>query len=229
MNAGRDAYYTFGPRRGKNGSPGVAFCLEAGGGAAKIRAAGAFHVGGAVWSCAVNRRCLLNCLWLAAACLLTGCAPPSLEARLSSEDPKVRVGAAVELAGGGPAGAQPADAHRLTPADVDAKLIHLLADEDEGVRFYAAAALYRRTGQRFDFQPQGSLRERAESIRRWIDWHATKYPGSARAKPGYAEAQPGGQGKFDDLQARLKAVLGEGGSAPAESGKPAVTDGAGKT
>lgn len=91
-----------------------------------------------------------------------GCVPP-LQDRLASEDPKVRAAAVYEVCQADGQGAERA-------------LIRLLADEDEGVRFFASAGLYRLTGQRLSYEAQGRLGERAESIGRWVTWYATKYP-----------------------------------------------------
>jgi len=132
---------------------------------------------------------------LAILLLLAGCERPTLRARLASDDPKVRIGAIFDLTSA-PAG------------DAEAQLIYLLADEDEGVRFFAAAALYRRTGERLGFEAQGRLRDRIEAIERWIGWHAETYPNSGPL--------------FDDLKRDLDSVLGGSASvAPA----PAATEG----
>ena len=56
------------------------------------------------------------------------------------------------------------------------RLIRLLEDDDEGVRFYASAALYRRSGERFGYVAQGRPDERAAAIRKAIVWHNEKYP-----------------------------------------------------
>lgn len=130
--------------------------------------------------------------WVLPAVLVAahGCVAPTLEERLASEDPTVRVGAVYELAG-------------EAGSEADVHLIHLLADEDEGVRFFAAACLGRRTGKRFDYQAQGSLRERAHSVRRWVDWYVAGHPGT--------------EDKFTDLDGWLTA-LGVG-AGQAESGQ----------
>lgn len=111
---------------------------------------------------------LVNVIVLAVALAgAAGCemSKPPLEERLASGDPKLRGSAAVDLV-------------TSERADATVRLIHLLADPDEGVRFFAGAALRRRTGQSFGFQAQGPLRERAEAIQHWIDWYVAAHPGS---------------------------------------------------
>jgi len=122
---------------------------------------------------------------IAAAVIATcGCAAPTLQERLGSDDPQVRCAAVHELSVG----------HEAT--DVAVRLIHMLADEDEGVRFLAAAGLHRVTGRRFDFQAQAGLRERAEAIGRWVDWYVAEHPGE--------------EGRFEALSEMLN-VLDVGG------------------
>jgi HEAT repeat protein len=130
---------------------------------------------------------------------VAGCVEPTLEERLASTDPKARVGAVFDLAG-----------EAMPDAEATAHLIHLLADEDEGVRLFAAAALRRRTGQRYGFLPSVCPRHRAAAIHKWIDWHSGTYPqttdrfadlkkviaayADACAEPGAAgEAKPSGR------------------------------------
>ncbi len=93
-----------------------------------------------------------------------GCVVP-LEERLESERPRERVGAVYELA-------QRGDANAVR------RMIPLLVDDDEGVRFYAAVALRRATGKDFGYRAQGPLAERARVVRRWVDWFVAEHPES---------------------------------------------------
>ncbi|MBN2583141.1 MAG: HEAT repeat domain-containing protein [Planctomycetes bacterium] len=111
-----------------------------------------------------------------------GCDPvggPTLEKRLVSDNPRERVGAVRELADS-------------QDPESDIRLIHLLADQDEGVRFFAAAALHRRTEKRFDYQAEAPLRQREAAIARWIEWYCQEHP----------EAGP----KFEGLLASMKTL-----------------------
>jgi len=107
---------------------------------------------------------------------LAGCSEPPAKTRLASREPLVRVAAVHDL------GSQ------NTPENVRL-LIGALLDEDDGVRFYAAAALFRLTGQRFGYEPQAAPPERIKAIGRWIDWYVGKHPESAA--------------EFNTLRARL--------------------------
>jgi hypothetical protein len=123
-------------------------------------------------------------IWLLLAALfaVSGCLPKieaPLAQRLVSEDPQTRVGAAVDLAD------EP-------QGEADGQLVRLLADQDEAVRFYASAALKRRTGQRFDYQSQGTLLERAAAVRKWIAWCEKTYPET--------------EGQFSGLEKRLDVI-----------------------
>ena len=112
----------------------------------------------------VSERRVVMCLMACAVAAASGCAGPTLESRLACGDPRIRSAAVYELA-------------TVGGAEADVRLIHLLADEDEGVRFLAAAGLHRRTGRSFDFQAQGGLRARAAAIRRWAAWYVAEHPG----------------------------------------------------
>lgn len=115
----------------------------------------------------MHQRYVLTCLaCVSLACTVCGCVKPlSIDERLASGDPRLRADAAHELG----AAAYP---------EAEVRLIHLLADEDEGVRFFAAAALHRRTGERFGYLPQGDLGGRAAAVRRWVDWYIDGHPGT---------------------------------------------------
>lgn len=104
---------------------------------------------------------------------LAGCAEPTLEERLVSMDPQVRISAVFDLSG-----------EAMPEAEATAHLIRLLADEDEGVRLFAAAALHRRTGQRRGFFPSGCPRHRAAAIRKWVAWCSQTYPQTSK---GFAD------------------------------------------
>ena len=132
-------------------------------------------------------------LLLSLAAALAGCTgggKPPIEERLASGDPKDRASAAYDLA------KEPAP-------EADVRLIHLLADEDEAVRFFAAKALKDRTGERFDFQSEAALAERAASIRQWIAWAEATYPTT--------------QGRFDELRGQIAGLEGKPGT---EDGHP---------
>jgi hypothetical protein len=106
-----------------------------------------------------------------------GAAGRNVERRLASERPQDRAGAVASLVQG------------RHPDDM-VHLIHLLADPDEGVRFFAAAGLHRRTGERFGYSPEAPLRERETAIAEWVRWYCREHP----------EAGP----RFEALLAGLK-------------------------
>jgi len=90
---------------------------------------------------------------------------PSLQERLASKNPRLRVSAA----------------HQLSDSDhpeAEVKLIHLLADRDQGVRFFAAASLRKRTGKRMGYNAELPLRRREEAISKWVDWYCASHPDS---------------------------------------------------
>ncbi len=99
--------------------------------------------------------------------LVGGCLNPTLEQRLASDNPRLRVSAAHELAGS-------------DDPQAEVRLIHLLADQDQSVRFFAAAGLRRRTGQRLGYNTERPLRERELAISKWVDWYCSSHPDSRR-------------------------------------------------
>jgi hypothetical protein len=116
-------------------------------------------------------------LWVWPLLAMLGCAESGdPRQKLASQDPQIRVAAVCDLAN------HPAP-------DSQILLIQTLADQDEGVRFYAAAALHRLTGKRFDFEVQGDPRQRREAILRWVDWYTSEHPDAA--------------GQFEALRSRL--------------------------
>ena len=139
----------------------------------------------------MSERRVVVCLMACAVAVASGCAEPTLESRLAAADPRIRCAAVYELSTG-------------VDPEADVRLIHLLADEDEGVRFLAAAGLHRRAGRSFDFQAQGGLRERAAAIRRWAAWYVAEHPGE--------------EDRFTDLLTRLDALDGGGADEPADRG-----------
>jgi hypothetical protein len=118
---------------------------------------------------------------LIAALLMSGCAPATLEERLASSDPKVRVGAAYEL-------------EKVPGGDSDVRLIHLLMDEDAAVRLFSSIALKKRHDRGFGFLAEGPLADRAAAVRKWIAW--------------CEETLPATRGRFDDMNGRLEAIEG---------------------
>ncbi len=114
--------------------------------------------------------------------LIVGCADSAGGEDHRSANPRVRAGAVCAMA----------DCDQQRSA---AQLIRMLDDDDEGVRFYAAAALYRRAGDRFGYEAQAEPSVRAEGIRRAIEWHKATYPDSA--------------GELDDLAEHLDDVYGK--------------------
>jgi hypothetical protein len=50
------------------------------------------------------------------------------------------------------------------------RLIHDLDDSDPAVRFYAIEALYRLTGERFEYNYFSREAERREAVQRWRRW-----------------------------------------------------------
>jgi len=116
----------------------------------------------------------VNAFWAALSAMLlavatAGCDPAGrggIERRLASEQPQERASAARDLV-------------QSNAPDTDIRLIHLLADPDEGGRFFAAAALYRRTGERFGYKAEAPLREREASIAQYVQWYCQKHPDAA--------------------------------------------------
>ncbi|HOI55787.1 MAG TPA: hypothetical protein PLP01_11100 [Phycisphaerae bacterium] len=113
----------------------------------------------------------VNAFWAALSAVslalaAVGCDPAGragIEQRLASEEPQDRAGAARDLA-------------QSNAPDTDIRLIHLLADQDEAVRFFAAAALHRRTGERFGYRAEAPLREREGAIAQYVQWYCQKHP-----------------------------------------------------
>ena len=92
--------------------------------------------------------------------LIPGCSPkptaphPALE----SADPSDRIRAVVAAAR--------ADGGRPDP-DIVVALVDRLDDEDEGVRFFAIAALDRLTGRRFGYRAHDPAWRRRTAVARW--------------------------------------------------------------
>lgn len=109
-----------------------------------------------------------------AALAAAGCAydHQAAVARLRENNPRVQTAAIGDVVAAGDRAMIP-------------ELINLLESEDEGVRFMAAAALRRMTGQDFGFQfaKQG---ERGPIIAKWRRWWEAQNPPAADA------AQPAG-------------------------------------
>ena len=98
-------------------------------------------------------------------------------------------------------------AHELSDSDhpeAEVKLIHLLADKDQGVRFFAAASLRKRTGQRMGYNAELPLRQREEAISKWIDW--------------YCESHPDSPHKFQELLSSFRTLQQPGKDAPRTQG-----------
>lgn len=53
-----------------------------------------------------------------------------------------------------------------------------LSDEDAAVRMFSDLALRQLTGQDFDFKPHGTIAEREEARRRWVEWLAKERAGA---------------------------------------------------
>lgn len=98
-----------------------------------------------------------------------------IEPHFASPQPRVRARAAYA-------------AGRLgVPAAVD-KLIHMLADEDEEVRFEASSAVWRLTGMDFDYDPYGPEDERARDARIMRDtWEKSDHRGRVRSRVDLSE------------------------------------------
>lgn len=108
---------------------------------------------------------------------MSGCAVgrASLAKRLHAESPRVQVEAIAEVVRTG---------DRTHVPD----LIDLLESGDEGVRFTAAAALHRLTGQDFGTQFARTDEERAIGVARWRQWwQAQGRPSGAGDEPDAAK------------------------------------------
>ena len=90
-------------------------------------------------------------------------------ARLRENNPRVQTAAIGD--------AVAADDRAMIP-----ELFSLLESEDEGVRFMAAAALHRMTGQDFGYQ-FAQERERAAIIAKWRRWWEAQNPPALDAAP----------------------------------------------
>lgn len=113
---------------------------------------------------------------IAAPAVAAGCAPSSAPSP-SADDPCLRAGICPRYA----------TCDRQESAET---LVRMLDDDDQAVRFYASAALFRRSGERFDYQPQDTPARRAAAIRRAVEWHNRKYPQAAH--------------RLDDLDEKLQ-------------------------
>lgn len=123
----------------------------------------------------MNLRLML--ILIVAPAVAAGCAPSSASPSPSADDPCLRAGICPRYA----------TCDRQESAE---KLIRMLDDDDQAVRFYASAALFRRSGERFEYQPQDTPARRAAAIRRAIQWHNQNYPQAAH--------------RLDDLDEKLE-------------------------
>jgi len=113
---------------------------------------------------------------------MSGCAVgrENLAKRLHAESPRVQVEAIAEVV-------------RTDDRTYVPDLIDLLESEDEAVRFTAAAALHRLTGQDFGTQFTRTDEERAIRVAQWHQWWRAQ--GLPRAQQGGRPSAPGaGQG-----------------------------------
>jgi hypothetical protein len=118
-----------------------------------------------------------------------GCSAPrpDLYHRFQDEDPSVRAGAAVE-------------AGRLKDPNAAPYLVDRLSDTESEVRFFAALALEKITGQTMGYRYYESSDRREEAIARWREWLKTN-----------AATQPATQG-------RPAAMNSGGGPLPGQTG-----------
>ena len=110
----------------------------------------------------------IGLLALAAGSLaLAGCHAPrqGLE-RLESPDPGQRIAAIVDLTNRASGSSLPS-VGRPRPADLIARLVDRLEDEDEGVRFYAVLGLEKLTGTRLGYGYGDPIRQRRAAVGRW--------------------------------------------------------------
>jgi anti-sigma B factor antagonist len=116
---------------------------------------------------------------------LTGCGPGpgGLGARLEAQDPADRIRAIVSAT---------TDEVGVDRRDLAAALVDRLDDEDEAVCFFAIAALYQLTGERFGYRPYGPVRTRRSAVERWRDYVAR-----------FGAETPDGAGGTDNVMARL--------------------------
>ncbi len=100
--------------------------------------------------------------------LLAGCVA-GYRADLNSPDPAARIRAIRDVVDTGDQGALPL-------------LVDRLEDEDEGVRFYAIAALTRITGTDMGYKYYKPAQERLPAVKRWRDYvHERATPASTQS------------------------------------------------
>ncbi len=87
-----------------------------------------------------------------------GCSSaPGVRSNLEAADPNDRVRAIVSLV----------DSSGQQRSAIVAALVDRLEDEDEAVRVFAIAGLYRITGERLRYKPSGAIEERHRSVEQW--------------------------------------------------------------
>ena len=127
-------------------------------------------------------RCAVAVVVALGACL-SGCAAtldpasgdPAMD--LSHRDPRIRVLASRQAVEDG----------RL---DLAPRLVESLADEERSVRFFAAIALRKLSGESFGFSASDPTAKRQAAIERWRDWLASKTPSKARGETREQDARP---------------------------------------
>jgi hypothetical protein len=97
------------------------------------------------------------CLLLVVASMLWGCIPRRPRPDVGHPDLSVKIPSYVR--------AVEREDHSAIP-----RLIHDLEDTDPAVRFYAIEALYRLTGERFEYNYFSREAERLEAVQRWRRW-----------------------------------------------------------
>jgi hypothetical protein len=116
----------------------------------------------------------------AAGLLLAGCVPnrETMRQRLHEDNPRVQTATIAQVVRAGD--------RTFVP-----ELIPLLESEDEGVRFCAAAALHKLTGQDFGFHFATTAEERGQIIGRWRAWwEAEGEADTPQASPGKTPDEP---------------------------------------
>jgi len=119
-------------------------------------------------------------LLAAAVLLLAGCVPDreTMQRRLREDNPRMQTATIAQVVRAGD--------RTLVP-----ELINLLESEDEGVRFVAAAALHKLTGQNFGFHFATTAEERQQIIGRWRTWWEAQGESAAPEATGNpTSAQP---------------------------------------
>jgi len=121
------------------------------------------------------------CTGLGLAASATGCGrPPDRTVwNLQAPDPADRIRALQQIAAHGKLESDPA---------VVAAVVERLDDEDEAVRFFAAAALIRLTGERLGYRPFDPPEVRRVAVDRWRARLRRMAATSASAKSGEAAA-----------------------------------------